>query len=139
KRSCLRLQDFVATLLEQEPGEISVLLVVLDEQDSRFHESLSTSSGTVTSNVLPLPHSLSTPIRPPISSASRRQIASPRPVPSCLRARPLSTCRNGSNKFSRSAALMPGPVSEMRTLSEGFPVTASQDWHAAVSPISPWS
>src|SRR5690606_17512455 len=101
ERSGLRLQYLVAALLQQEPREVAVLLVVLDEQASRFQGSPLTSSGNVTVNVLPLPHSLSTPIRPPMSSASLRQIASPRPVPSCLRASPLSSCWNGSNRRSR--------------------------------------
>jgi hypothetical protein len=38
-------------------------------------------SRTVNQNVLPAPTSVSTPIRPPISSASWREMARPSPVP----------------------------------------------------------
>ena len=40
------------------------------------------SGGNVTLNVLPCAHTLSAAISPPISAARRRQMASPRPVPS---------------------------------------------------------
>ena len=39
------------------------------------------STGKLNQNVLPRPRALSTPTRPPISSARRRQMARPRPVP----------------------------------------------------------
>src|SRR5207237_303673 len=46
--------------------------------------------------VLPLPSSLSTQILPPIIATSCEEIASPRPVPSYLRAIELSACVNAS-------------------------------------------
>ena len=44
-----------------------------------------TSSGTVKANTLPLPSSLSTQMRPPISSTRRFEIVSPNPEPPNLR------------------------------------------------------
>ena len=54
------------------------------------------ASGTVNQNVLPSPGLLSTPISPPISSTSRCEIASPRPVPPYRRVVEPSACVNGS-------------------------------------------
>ena len=47
-------------------------------------------------NVLPRPDSLSTQMRPPISSTSCGEMASPRPVPPYLRVVELSACANAS-------------------------------------------
>jgi hypothetical protein len=59
----------------------------------------------------PLPTSLSTPMRPPISSISRRLIASPSPVPPNSRVVEPSAWEKCSKIFSRAAAEMPTPVS----------------------------
>ena len=62
----------------------------------------------------PCPGELSSVSRPPISSTSRREIASPRPVPPYLRAVEPSACENCSNIFSCNSGAIPMPVS--RTL-----------------------
>ncbi len=54
--------------------------------------------------VLPTPGSLSSQMRPPMSSTSRRQIVSPRPVPPCLRVVDMSACVNGWNSFADCSA-----------------------------------
>src|ERR671936_2438323 len=67
--------------------------------------------GRVNQKVLPLPISLSTPIAPPWSSTSRRDNASPRPVPSYLRLADASSWENSWNSFGWSSGAMPIPVS----------------------------
>ena len=62
-------------------------------------------------NVLPLPGSLSTPISPPISSTSRLQIASPRPVPPKRRLVEASAWENASNRRPSCSSVIPMPVS----------------------------
>ena len=57
----------------------------------------SSSSTTSHQKVEPLPSSLSTPIRPPIISASCLQMANPRPVPPNFRAVEPSTWVKGEN------------------------------------------
>ena len=54
-----------------------------------------TPSQAVKKNVVPTPGSLSSQMRPPINSTSRRQIVRPRPVPPCLRVVDMSACVNG--------------------------------------------
>ena len=71
-------------------------------------------AGSVNTNVLPLPSSLSTQIRPPCSSTSRFDSARPRPVPSRCSA-PASVCWNSSKMRSWSSGAMPGPVSATET------------------------
>ena len=61
--------------------------------------------------VLPLPGSLSTPTSPPISCASRRVMASPRPVPPYLRVVEASACSKASNSRGSFSGAMPMPVS----------------------------
>ena len=65
--------------------------------------------------VEPLPGpSLSAHIRPPISSARRRLIARPRPVPPYLRVVLESACENDWNRRPMPSALRPMPVSRTR-------------------------
>ena len=68
-------------------------------------------SGSQTVKHEPSPTALSTATAPPCSSASSFTIASPRPVPSNFRARPLSIWLNGLNSCARSSGEMPMPVS----------------------------
>ena len=65
-------------------------------------------AGSVNTNVLPWPSSLSTQIRPPCSSTSRFESARPRPVPSRC-STPASVCWNSSKIRSWSSGAMPGP------------------------------
>ena len=59
-------------------------VVVLDHEDLLACHGYAGRAGRVNTNVLPLPSSLSTQIRPPCSSTRRFDSASPRPVPSRL-------------------------------------------------------
>ena len=67
--------------------------------------------GMLTENVEPLPGALTTSMVPPCSSASRLEMASPRPVPWCFLTMVLSPCTNGWNSRAISASSMPGPWS----------------------------
>ena len=58
--------------LQQEGDQVAVLFVILDQQN-----------GNNTVKELPSPGALSATIVPPSKSVSRRQMASPNPVPSC--------------------------------------------------------
>ena len=87
----------------------------------------------VTWNVLPSPGtpSLSTQIVPPISSASRRLIASPSPVPPYRRLVDASTWLNDWNSRSMRSGGMPIPVSRTvrcstRATSGGRPLAADR-------------
>ena len=75
------------------------------------------SIGTVNQNVDPSPGTLATPMRPPRSVTSSFEMASPRPVPPNLRFVLPSTCMNGVNSRSWSAAAIPMPVSLTRNQS----------------------
>ena len=70
-----------------------------------------TAKGRVAQKVLPLPKELSTPISPPITSVSLREIASPSPVPPYRRVVEASACENDSKSLRWSAASIPIPVS----------------------------
>ena len=59
--------------------------------------SVPAAAASVNQKVLPWPSSLSAPISPPISSTSRLEIASPRPVPPYRRVVEPSAWVNGSN------------------------------------------
>ena len=63
-------------------------------------------------NVLPLPTSLSTQIRPPISSTSRVEMASPRPVPPYRRVVEPSAWAKASKMRCCLSCGMPMPVSD---------------------------
>ncbi len=66
---------------------------------------------TVNRKVLPMPGSLSTQIRPPISSTSLAEIVRPSPVPPNRRVVEPSACSNGWKIVSSFSAGMPIPVS----------------------------
>ena len=70
-----------------------------------------TGKGSSTRKVLPVPSVLSTPMLPPMSSASRRLIARPSPLPPYLRVVELSACTNGLKMSSATAFGM--PISEV--------------------------
>ena len=62
-------------------------------------------------NTLPSPATLSAPAWPPISSASRRVIARPSPVPPYLREVERSACSKLLNRRASVPGSMPMPVS----------------------------
>ena len=62
-------------------------------------------------NVDPAPGVLSTPIRPPINSTRRLEIARPRPVPPYFRVVEASAWLNSVNSRVRASSPMPIPVS----------------------------
>jgi hypothetical protein len=70
------------------------------------------SNGTAKENTLPFPTSLSTQMRPPISSTRRFEIVSPSPEPPNLRVVDESACVNRSNTRPNFSPGMPMPVSE---------------------------
>ena len=82
-----------------------------------------TPSVIVNQKVLPMPGSLSTPIRPPIISTSLAEIARPSPVPPNRRVVEPSACSNGSKIACSFSAGMPMPVSAIRE-AEDDPVNA---------------
>src|SRR5439155_25393833 len=88
------LQRVVSRCMEDVPEELHVLLVVLDHEDARTRHEAGLA-GSVNTNVLPFPSSLSTQMRPPCSSTSCFERARPRPVPSRC-SRPDSVCWNSS-------------------------------------------
>src|SRR5439155_15451772 len=90
-----RLQQSITRGLQDVAEELHVLLVVLDHEDLRTVHVRAVPDGSVNANVLPLPGSLSTQMRPPCNSTSRLDSASPRPVPSRWWA-PVSVCWNSS-------------------------------------------
>ena len=92
-------------------------------------------SASVTVKVEPLPGTLSTVTLPPISSASRRTIERPRPVPPKRRVVEESACANGWNSRRRCSSLRPMPVSvtDSVTLARAFADrrVAARDQHPA--------
>src|SRR5438094_7728141 len=68
-------------------------------------------SRTVNQKVEPAPGLLLTPMLPPISSTSLRQMASPKPVPPYLRVVDASAWVKDWNRFSCACSAMPMPVS----------------------------
>ena len=103
--SMRRLVALSSTTRTRQPVE---LLSRPGEDDRRRG---ATANRAVKWNVLPCPSSLSTQIRPPISSTSRLVIASPSPVPPKRRVVELSACVNASKIRSRLAAGCRRPVS----------------------------
>ena len=84
----------------------------------RLERSASTSSsGTSKRNVLPRPGSDAALSSPPMIETSRREIASPRPVPPKRRVVEVSAWVNGSNSCARCSRSMPIPVSRTCTRS----------------------
>ena len=90
-----RLERSVARRTEDVTEELHALLVVLHHEDLLARHAYAVPVGSVNTNVLPSPILLSTQIRPPWSSTSRLESASPSPVPSRC-SMPASACRNSS-------------------------------------------
>ena len=88
--------------------------------------SAPTGSGSENENVLPVPSSLSTQMRPPWCSTISLQIGRPRPVPFGLSVSVSPTCLKRSNTLGWSAAAMPMPVSVTLTTSSPPRRTARQ-------------
>ena len=78
----------------------------------------SIANRAVKMNVVPAPGTLSKVRSPAMSRASRRLIASPRPVPPYRRDVELSACMNASNSLPWRSSGMPMPVS--RTVTRRF-------------------
>src|SRR5262249_4597176 len=112
-RPCRGLEGREPLRLEHVAKELHVLLVVLDHEHTPASHRYDLA-GSVNTNVLPSPSSLSTQIRPPCSSTSFFESASPRPVPS-RSSSPGSACWNSSKIRAWSAAASPGPVSATET------------------------
>src|SRR6266481_1552940 len=115
---------------QEEAHDAAVLLVVLDDKGTLFHDfsgCRSTLSGTVKWKVDPTPRADSIQRRPPCSSTIRREIVSPRPVPPFFRVLELSACWNSSKIVCRSASEIPGPVSDTETTKAPSEVCASID------------
>ena len=83
-------------------------------------------SAIVVSRIVPTPRSLRTSIVPPLSSALRRAIVSPRPVPVAL------VEKYGSKMRARASASMPMPVSVTSTAIRGARVVATPSAGASV-------
>src|ERR671932_633118 len=81
----------------------------------------------VNQNVAPWPGMLSTPISPCMSSTSRLEMLSPRPVPPYLRVVARPACENGWKIRSAASGATPGPVSATSKR-----ITAQAAWHVAV-------
>ena len=95
------------------------------------------ASRAVNQNVLPRPSSLSTPMAPPIISASCLEIASPSPVPPYFRVVELSACENDSNSRARASGAMPIPVSATsKRISAVSAVSATRVTRTTTSPRS---
>ncbi len=99
-----------------------------------------TPASNVTWKVLPSPGTplLSAVTVPPISSASRRLIASPRPVPPNRRLVDASTCVNDWKSWSIRSGGIPIPVSRIDTwnaMRSGSGDSACSTW-TAISPSS---
>ena len=97
-----RLERAVPGRLQDVAEQLHARLVVLDDEDLLAGHGYAGLAGSVNTNVLPLPSSLSTQIRPPWSSTSRFESARPSPVPSRC-ATPASPCWNSSKIRSRSS------------------------------------
>ena len=107
-RAGRRLERAVPRRPEDVAEQLHVLLVVLDDEDLLAGHGYADLAGSVNTNVLPWPSSLSTQIRPPCSSTSRFESASPRPVPSRC-STPASVCWNSSKIRSWSSRGDAGP------------------------------
>src|SRR6266542_2726447 len=84
------LERLVTIHLKHVSEELQALLVVLGDENAPAGHQLD-SRGSANVNVLPLPSSLSTQMRPPWSSISLFESARPSPVPSRC-AEPRSAC-----------------------------------------------
>ena len=98
-----------------------------------------TGETSVKWNVLPLPGSpsLSAQTLPPISSASRRLIASPRPVPPNRRVTDASAWLNDWNRRSSSPAECPRPCRGSRNAAPTRRCRPAAGYHVTVNCTSP--
>src|SRR5512140_343769 len=117
--------DVEALVLEELLVHLARVFVVLDDQDLRLaslhrlrrvlpgahRRSPSGCTGSCKVNVDPFPSSLFNVMPPPRSSASLREIDSPRPAPPYLRDSESSSCVKSSNTRACWSAAMPIPVS----------------------------
>src|SRR6266487_1527142 len=120
---------------EQIPQDLPIVFLILNDQDALAHgcpTCTSTRTGRVKQNVDPLPGSDSTQMRPPCISMMRLAMDRLRPVPPFLRVIELSACWNSSKILARSAAAIPGPVSQTATVNTP---SVAEAW-IATSPLS---
>ncbi len=82
-------------------------------------------AGSVSVKVEPTPGSLSTSTSPPMSVASRREMARPSPVPPKRRVVELSAWLNSVNSRAMPAASMPMPESRTARRSRGGPAASA--------------
>ena len=95
------------------------------------------ASHTVKWKEVPAPTSLTRPICPPMSSTSRFEMVSPRPVPPCLRVVDASACVNGWKRRALCSRDIPMPVSSTENRSFTFsPVRSSSATRTRTSPRS---
>src|SRR6185436_7497397 len=98
QRIAVRQPDHLVSLDRQECGqELETIGLVFDDHNGGHGHR---ACGSVNQKVLPFPISLSTPISPPCISTSRRDNASPRPVPSYFRLAEASSWENSLNSFA---------------------------------------
>ena len=87
-------------------------------------------------NVEPTPAWLVAVSVPPMRSARRREIDSPRPVPPCVRAVEAAACTNGSKSASRRSAETPTPVSRTARRTSTPALLGTADAVTSISPAS---
>ena len=85
-------------------------------------------------NVLPSPGALSTQIWPSIICTSRKEMVSPRPVPSYFRVIELSACVKASKIASCFSGAMPIPVSRTVKCSKMLSLSAGLDGNSQPPP-----
>src|SRR6478735_4680836 len=106
---------------EQAPRGLQHQHVIVDDHDRfrsiHFATSFECDSGRCTVNSLPTPTSLRTSLRPPSSATKFFTIARPRPVPEWRLVFVACNCPNFRNRFGRSSAPIPSPVSRTRIVS----------------------
>src|SRR3989441_9980378 len=112
--------DLMSLNREQRGQQLQIVRLIFDDDD-RGHTHR--ACGRVNQKVLPFPISLSTPMAPPCSSISRRESASPSPVPSYLRLAEASSWENSWNSLGWSSAAMPMPVSVTAIRTSAPPLT----------------
>ncbi len=93
------------------------------------------ASRAVNQKLLPCPGSLVTPISPSIISASRRVIASPRPLPPKRLVVDASACEKASNSVPCRSRAMPMPLS--RTLNRSIAASLSLVRHSTRTSTDP--
>lgn len=103
----------MARLSQQQAREAHIGSVIFDDQDLGHGASTAVERriGNHTTNRAPAPSRLATATLPPCNSTNCLTIASPRPVPSNLRARLLSIWLNALNSLFMLSFAMPIPVS----------------------------